>query len=145
MKRLNLTEEQADKLTVRLSIDDVLFFINTVLAKRKAKIHLIYNKDIATVYLSAHNTSPEPILSLCIGSKRTNRFAPVDPTLSGLLFTLVDGLRKLDTRFELVIQKSKAGAKYAKLQLFFKDSRLITVTLLETKRNTSNSDGEFNL
>lgn len=146
MKRLGLSPAQADRVTVRLLLDDALKLLNGALARRKASIRITYRGDVASVALEAPGELLETIMATRPGQRLPIRIVPVQPTLSGLHFEITDGLAKMGAKLFLVIQKDKTtSARYAKLQVFFNESRLVALTLMDTRRGTTKSDTEYHL
>lgn len=143
--RLGLSTAQADRLTVRLLIDDALKVINAALVRRKAHVFMEYRGDVAAVFLGTAATGRQLVMRTQAGFRAPEYYVPSDPTLSGLWFELRNALVPLKCRFFMVIQKHKDQARYSKLQLFFEDSRTVTATLMETRRNTTKIDTGFTL
>jgi hypothetical protein len=144
-ERLGLPPAQADRLFVRLRIDDALATINDVLRRRKATLHVAYPSHTAFVYLEMPGSPRQVVFSTKPGQRNATRWLVEDPSLNSLEYELREKLARIGAKLFLVIQTGKDQARWAKLQVFFDDSRTVAATLLECKRKTSTFDKEFTL
>lgn len=143
-KRLGLSPENADRMTVFLHSEPLVTALNIIMRARKVMFELNYEDHSPVLMISTPGKQPE-VLMIC-DTRRQISYA-VDPRDQEYLLVkqlIQDLLIKHDAYFALVTRYiKKTKGKEAVLQVILKDSRLIALTLMATKRGTKLQDTDF--
>lgn len=139
-----VTPIKADKMLMAVLSDTLLECINLPLRVRKAHLRVEYTTHMPTLFMCVPDDAPAPFMWLDTRKRvcytKTPTFGP-----AGLIVDdIARRLKQIGASLTMNVDNPRNGARVCKLQAYSKDSRIICLTLADTRRGfTSDNLSNF--